>query len=51
MTHLRQLTPGDFAAVLRQQRFRPLPGADGLVAALQAECALKQGHLSTMGFV
>ena len=51
MARLHQLTPGDFAAVLRQHRFRPLPGADTLVDALEAECALKHGARSSMGFV
>ena len=51
LARLRHLTPGDFAAVLRQQRFRPLPGADALVMALEAECALKQGAKNAIGFV
>ena len=51
MARLRQLTPGDFAVVLRQQRFRPLPDADALVSVLEAECALKQGACNTIGFV
>ncbi len=48
---LRQLTPGDFAAVLRQARFRPLPDAAALVTALEAECALKEGGRRAAGFV
>ena len=51
MAHLRQLTPGDFAAVQRHQRFRPLPDTAALVAALEGECGLKQGARSAMGFV
>ena len=51
LARLHQLTPGDFAAVLRQHRFRPLPDGHALVAALEAECALKQGAKSAIGFV
>ena len=51
LAHLRQLTPGDFAAVLRQQRFRPLTRAQALVDALEAECALKPGDHRAIGFV
>ena len=51
LAHLRQLTPGDFAAVLRQQRFRPLTRAQALVDALEAECALKPGDSRAIGFV
>ncbi len=38
------LTPGDFAAVTRQQRFKAISSSDYLVDALKAECALKEGH-------
>ena len=52
MDRLHQLTPGDFAAVLRQRHFRPLPSADALVAALEIECALKNGGArNSIGFV
>ena len=52
LDRLHQLTPGDFAAVLRQQRLRPLPSADALVAALEIECALKNGGArNSIGFV
>ncbi|MCX8519642.1 MAG: ATP-binding protein, partial [Methylophilaceae bacterium] len=46
-----QLTPGDFAAVLRQHRFRPITSASMLVAAVEAECAVKEGQKLSMGFV
>jgi transitional endoplasmic reticulum ATPase len=46
-----QLTPGDFAAVVRQHRFRPFASAGDFVAALAAECGLKEGGRSSMGFV
>ena len=52
LNRLHQITPGDFAAVLRQQHFRPLPSADALVAALEVECGLKNGGArNRIGFV
>jgi hypothetical protein len=45
---LTRLTPGDFAAVPRQSRLRPLHSASDWVKALQAECALKP-HTKTSG--
>lgn len=48
---LRQLTPGDFAAVLRRHRFHPVASAAQWVRSLQAECALKQGTSTPIGFV
>ena len=49
---LRTLTPGDFAAIERQHRFRPLADAAQMVAALAAECALKKASASRpIGFV
>jgi transitional endoplasmic reticulum ATPase len=38
------LTPGDFAALERQHRFRPIGDANALITALEAECALKMPH-------
>jgi SpoVK/Ycf46/Vps4 family AAA+-type ATPase len=43
---MRFLTPGDFATIYRQQRFRSVPSPDLLVEALKAECALKEGQRS-----
>ena len=51
LTRLRYLTPGDFAAVVRQARFLPLTDADSLLAALAAECALKSVQSPAIGFV
>lgn len=48
---LEMLTPGDFAAVMRQHGFRPLMSSSDLVAALEAECAVKDGMKSTIGFL
>lgn len=48
---LTVLTPGDFAAVARQSRFRPIKSASGMLALLEAECALKEdGRRQTIGF-
>ncbi len=51
MSRLDRLTPGDFAAVTRQLRFRPMASADAFVAALAAEVALKEGDKAVIGFV
>ena len=40
--HLRFVTPGDFAAVVRQHRFRPIRDAADLIARLEDEVAVKQ---------
>ncbi len=40
---LGQLTPGDYAAVVRQSRLRPIQSASHMVQALAEECALKPG--------
>lgn len=51
LSQLQQLTPGDFAAVMRQHRFRPIESAWGLVAALEGECAAKEVPKRSIGFV
>lgn len=51
MMRLRQLTPGDFAAVMRQHRFRPIQSSVMLVSALEAECAVKEGGKASIGFI
>lgn len=43
LQNLSNLTPGDFAAVARQHRFKPMPVAAGWVAALDSECSRKPG--------
>lgn len=48
---LRNLTPGDFAAVMRQNRFRTISSAQELLNALEAECSLKEGAGAAIGFV
>lgn len=42
LDQLPVLTPGDFAAVARRHRFHPMRNAEELMAALKAECALKE---------
>ncbi len=49
--NMPKLTPGDFAAVIRQSRFRPIASAADLVKALEAECAVKEGARAAMGFL
>lgn len=48
---MRCLTPGDFAAVHRQSRFRPLADVSALVAALEIECSIKQVARPAIGFL
>lgn len=45
------LTPGDFAAVARQHRFRPLTSPARFVLALQYECSLKEKGERAIGFL
>lgn len=48
---MQRLTPGDFVAVSRQHRFRPIETPCGVVAALEAECAVKEGGKLSIGFI
>ena len=48
---MQQLTPSDFATVCRQSRFRPIVSTDALVAALEAECIVKEGSKTAIGFL
>lgn len=51
LSRLTQLTPGDFAAVTRQSRFRPIRNTQQLIEALAAECAVKsEGQRRPIGF-
>lgn len=46
------LTPGDFALIARQARFRPFATANEVATALLAECRLKRASLAQpIGFV
>lgn len=48
---LRNVTPGDFAAVMRQHRFRPIVSAAAFVQQLGQECTLKSPVSSPIGFL
>jgi SpoVK/Ycf46/Vps4 family AAA+-type ATPase len=51
LARLAVLTPGDFAVVARQHRFRPLSNASEFIAALKQECDFKEdGRKSSIGF-
>jgi hypothetical protein len=51
LDRLGTLTPGDFAAVARRQRFLALGSAHAFVDALEKECALKEARPNAIGFV
>lgn len=50
LDRLHKLTPGDYATVARQHRFRSIDTAEALIAALAAECGLKEDS-RVIGFV
>ena len=47
---LRNVTPGDFAAVVRRHRFQPVRTAAEMVTALEEECGLKENSKRPIGF-
>lgn len=49
--HLTNLTPGDFAAVARQHRFRPIKDGTALIMALGTECSMKESAKASIGFL
>ncbi|TKI68505.1 ATP-binding protein [Sulfurimonas crateris] len=49
--YLRYLTPGDFAAVIRQNRFRPIKDVESFIERLKEEVAVKNAVGKTMGFL
>ena len=50
--NLRHLTPGDFAAIVRQNRFRPIKNVKDFIARLEDEIAVKNVDTSRrMGFI
>lgn len=51
VARLGHLAPGDFAALMRQNRFRPIGSAGQLLVLLGAEIALKGGCRRPIGFV
>lgn len=51
IAQLRNLTPGDFAAVARRHRFAPFDNLDEWLKAIKAECEIKQGKVArSIGF-
>jgi len=51
LARLNTLTPGDFAAVVRQHRFRPIVNPFAFLAALEQECMVKEnGQQKVIGF-
>jgi SpoVK/Ycf46/Vps4 family AAA+-type ATPase len=51
LDHLRKLTPGDFATVLRQARMAPPSDVPALLHRLEAECRLKpEARSKPIGF-
>jgi hypothetical protein len=49
---LRYLTPGDFAAVTRQNKFRPIHDIKDFIARLEDEIAVKNVSIgNVMGFL
>ena len=51
LARLDNLTPGDFAAVVRQSHFRRFASPVELLASLEAECTLKENTKRAIGFV
>ena len=47
---LHNLTPGDFAAIVRRHRFKPVCSAADMVSALEEECGLKENFKRPIGF-
>ena len=50
VARLPQLTPGDFAVIVGQMRFRNIKSPQDFLAALEAECALKPEKNLQIGF-
>ncbi|PHR54402.1 MAG: AAA family ATPase [Arcobacter sp.] len=50
---IKNLAPGDFAAISRQNRFNPICNAMDLVERLKEECAIKdsENNVNVMGFI
>ncbi len=49
---LQCMTPGDFAAVKRQSRFKAIPDHAGFISVLSAECAMRHSNSgNSIGFI
>ena len=51
VSQLGNLTPGDFAAVVRRHAFQPFALPRALIDALARECSLKAGGRQAIGFI
>lgn len=51
LSRLSRLTPGDFALLMRQHRFKPLADAEALLKGLEVECGYKGAATGTYGFL
>ncbi|OQW85979.1 MAG: hypothetical protein BWK72_19450 [Rhodoferax ferrireducens] len=51
VTRMKSLTPVDFAAVARQNRFLRIRSSEDFLTALEAECGLKEGEKAGIGFL
>lgn len=51
IVHMRNLTPGDYAAVARQHKFRPILSAQAFVDVLERDAAHKEDSGRPVGFV
>lgn len=51
LQRLHNITPGDFAAIARRHRFKPIKSADEMVNILSDECSLKEGSKQVIGFI
>ena len=47
---LNNLTPGDFASIVRRHRFKPVCSAADMLTALEEECSLKENFKRPIGF-
>lgn len=45
------ITPGDFAAIKRQHKFKPIKSAQEIINALDYECKLKNDSKQAIGFI
>ena len=50
VTSMDRLTPGDFATVVRQARFRPARSAEEVARRLREEVGFKRGPRQAIGF-
>lgn len=51
VTKLHNVTPGDFAVMVRRHLFHPIANATELARALAQECSLKEGSRNPIGFI